>query len=498
MNKSIIGVAIIALGLGLGGGYWVANQSGGASSGAGKGENAERKVLFYRNAMNPAVTSPVPAKDNMGMDYVAVYAEDNKPAEKKVLFYRNPMNPKVTSPVPAKDNMGMDYIPVYADNGGVSDAPAGTVRINPTVVQNIGVRTVRAELKTLSRTIRTVGRVTFDEERVARLHPKYDGWVEKLFIDRTGDHVSKKTMLMSIYSPQLVATQQEYLLAMRNVQMLRNSPFPDVRNGAKSLLRSARERLELLDVPPHQIRLLETKRKIMKGVHIHSPFDGIVMKIGARQGQRITPETELYMIADLSRVWVIVDLYEDDLPWVREGDTANMKVAGIPGRTFTGKVSYIYPYLEAKTRTVKMRLEFDNPELALKPDMFANVSVKAGKQIDAVIVPSEAIVRTGEHEQVFIQRAPGQFEPRKVVIGIDSEGQAQILEGVKAGEIVVTSSQFLIDSESKLKEATAKMMEATMVKPVPADMEMGDMQMSEDMDMGDMNMGKGKGVRGKE
>ncbi|MDQ6956551.1 MAG: efflux RND transporter periplasmic adaptor subunit, partial [Mariprofundaceae bacterium] len=208
------------------------------------------------------------------------------------------------------------------------------------------------------------------------------------------------------------------------------------------------------------------------GLHIHSPFEGIVMNIGARDGQRITPDTELYMIADLSRVWVIVDLYEDDLPWVREGDMADMTVAGIPGRTFTGKVSYIYPYLEAKTRTVKMRLEFDNPKLALKPDMFANVIVKAGKQIDAVIVPSEAIVRTGEQEQVFVQRGPGEYEPRKVIVGVDSEGQAQIIQGLKAGEIVVTSSQFLIDSESKLKEATAKMLEATQAKNPDPNMSM--------------------------
>ncbi|MDQ6997822.1 MAG: efflux RND transporter periplasmic adaptor subunit [Mariprofundus sp.] len=501
MNKNSIAVAVLTLVLGLGGGYLIATQTDGLKGASSEQVSSERKILFYRNAMNPTVTSPVPAKDNMGMDYVAVYADDDQPKEKKILFYRNPMNPNITSPVASKDEMGMDYIPVYADDGGGSDAPAGTVRINPTVVQNIGVRTVKAELKTLSRNIRTVGRVTFDEERVARLHPKYDGWVEKLFIDRTGDQVNKNTMLMAIYSPQLVATQQEYILAMRNVKMLKNSPFPDVREGAKSLLRSARERLELLDVPPHQIKKLEKTQKIMKNVHIHSPFDGIVMQIGARQGQRITPESELYMIADLTRVWVIVDLYEDDLPWVREGDTAEMKVAGVPGRTFTGKVSYIYPYLEAKTRTVKMRLEFDNPELALKPDMFANVSVKAGKQIDAVIVPSEAIVRTGEHEQVFVQRAPGNFEPRKVVVGIDSEGEAQVLEGLKAGEIVVTSSQFLIDSESKLKEATAKMMEVTRAKPAAVDMNMGDMEMSEELGMDGMSMDMGsmdkaKGVKG--
>lgn len=405
--------------------------------------------------------------------------------EKKPLFYRNPMNPQITSPVPAQDEMGMDYIPVYADDGGDTSALAGTVIINPTVAQNIGVRTVVSKLTTLSRTINTVGRVTFDEERVARLHPKYDGWVEKLFIDRTGDHVSKNTMLMAIYSPQLVATQEEYLLALNNVEILKKSPFPDVRDGALSLLQSARERLQLLDMPSHQIKKLDKERKIMKGVHIHSPFDGIVMNIGAREGQRITPQTELYMIADLSKVWTIVDLYEDDMPWVREGDTAEMKVAGIPGKTFIGKVTYIYPYLEAKTRTIKIRLEFDNLDYELKPDMFANVIVKAGKQIDAVVVPSEAIVRTGEQEQVFVQRSPGKFEPRKVMLGVESKGQVQILEGLKAGEVVVTSSQFLIDSESKLKEATAKMLEIGKGENTNSTVED---QSHENMDMSDMDM----------
>ncbi|MDQ6995197.1 MAG: efflux RND transporter periplasmic adaptor subunit, partial [Mariprofundaceae bacterium] len=325
--------------------------------------------------------------------------------------------------------------------------------------------------------------------RVARLHPKYNAWVEKIMVDKTGEHVHKGTRLISIYSPQLVATQEEYLLALNNAEILKNSPFPDVRQGAESLLASAHDRLKLLDVPEHQIKQLTKSRKVMKGLHIHSPFEGIVMHIGARDGQRITPETELYMIADLSRIWVIVDLYEDDLPWVREGDSADMTVAGIPGRVFTGKVSYIYPYLEAKTRTIKMRLEFDNPKLALKPDMFANVVVKAGKQIDAITVPSEAIVRTGEQTQVFVQRSAGEYEPRKVIVGIDSEGQAQILSGLKGGEIVVTSSQFLIDSESKLKEATAKMMQATQAKntkPAMKDMNMSDMAMPDDMNMEDM------------
>ena len=457
-TKYLIATAAIALIVGSGAGYWIASSK---SSPAPVVEAAaERKPVFYRNPMNPAITSPVPAQDEMGMDYIPVYAEDQSAEKPKPLFYRNPMNPEITSPVPAQDEMGMDYIPVYPEGGANSGAPTGTVRIDPTIVQNIGVRTTTAQRSTLSHDIRSIGRVTYDEQRVARLHPKYEGWVEKLFIDKTGDRIRKGDMLLAIYSPQLVSTQEEYLLALNNAESLKDSPFPDVREGAASLLRSSKERLQLLDVPAHQIEQLTAERKVMKELHIHSPFDGIVMNIGAREGERITPQTELYMIADLTRVWVIVDLYEDDIPWVRIGDTAKMQVAGIPGRTFSGKVAYIYPYLEAKTRTVKIRLEFANRELALKPEMFANVDIHSSKQVDAVVVPAEAIVRTGTQEQVFIQRAPGEFEPRKVTVGVTADGRTQIVSGVEAGETVVTSSQFLIDSESKLKEATAKMLRA--------------------------------------
>lgn len=459
MNKSVIATAIIALLIGSGIGYWVSSERS-AESAAEQPAAGERKPLFYRNPMNPGITSPVPAKDEMGMDYVPVYAESDQPEERKPLFYRNPMNPAITSPVPAKDEMGMDYVPVYPEGSAGSGAPAGTVKIDATMVQDIGVRTTAVERSTLSRQIRTIGRVAYDEERIARLHPKYDGWVEKLFVDKTGELVTKGSVLLSIYSPQIVATQEEYLLALNSAEKLKDSPFADVREGAESLLRSTKERLQLLDVPERQINQLKAERKVMKGVRLHSPFNGIVMNIGAREGERITPETELFMITDLSRVWVIVDIYEDDMPWVRKGDTANMQVAGIPGRAFTGKVTYIYPYLEAKTRTLKIRLEFDNRDLALKPDMFANIDIQANKQVDALVVPSEAIVRTGTQEQVFIQRAPGQFEPRSVTVGVSANGQTQIVSGLKDGEIVVTSSQFLLDSESKLKEATAKMLKA--------------------------------------
>lgn len=424
MNKSIATTAVIALLIGGGTGYWLSFDKSTGSA-----------------------------------------ARQLSPGEPKVLFYRNPMNPAITSPTPAKDDMGMDYIPVYPEENTGTVAPAGTVRIDPTIVQDMGVRTTAVKRATLSRNIRTIGRVTIDEERVARLHPKYEGWIEKLYVGETGEQVRKGSALLSVYSPQVVSTQEEYLLALDNEAQLKNSPFAEVRQSAESLLRSTKERLRLFDVPEHEIDRLKSGRRAIKGTQIDSPFNGIVMNIGAREGERITPETEIYMIADLTRVWVIVDLYEDDIPWVHTGDTAKMKVSGIPGRTFTGKVTYIYPYLEAKTRTVKARMEFDNPGLALKPEMFADVDIHSNRQVDAIVVPSEAILRTGTRELVFIQRSPGQFEPRNVTVGVSSNGQTQIVSGLEPGEIVVTSSEFLIDSESKLKEATAKMIEAAKANP---------------------------------
>lgn len=459
MNKQIVIVFCLALVIGGAGGYW------------------------YAQSTSSKHTAAAPATGTQ---------------ERKPLFYRNPMNPDITSPVPAKDSMGMDYVPVYADNDSDNGEPAGTVKIDPVTEQNIGVRTAKVMQQSLSHTIRTVGRVDYDEERMVRLHPKVEGWIEKLFIEKTGEQVEKDTILLSIYSPQLVTSQQEYLLALNNLQTLAASKQEDIRRGAEEMVKTSRERLELLDVPAHQIRELEKSRKIKKNLHIHSPFRGIVLKIGAREGQYITPKTELYMLADLSRVWVIADIYEDDLPWVNAGDEISMELNGIPGRTFSGRLTYIYPYAEAKTRTIKVRLEFDNPDLLLKPNMFANVTIHAQSQQDAVVIPSEAVVRSGMREQVFVVRGPGKFEPREVKLGVSSGGLVQILAGVIPGEEVVTSSQFLIDSESKLREATAKMLEGAATKQgkdmqakIEMDMDHGEMNHGEmDMDHGDMNHGE--------
>jgi len=422
MNKPVLIIAPLMLIIGLAGGYWFAN---------------------IKQTEEPVAPSP------------------SKP---EILFYRSPMNPSVTSPTPAKDAMGMAYTPVYAEQNNVA---AGTVEIDGVTVQNIGVRTAIARQDSLSHIVRAVGRVAFDEERMVHLHPKTEGWIEKLNVDKTGQWVQKNTDLLSIYSPQLVASQQEYILALNNLKVLESSPIADIRLGAEELVQSSRERLKLLDVPKHQIRELELSRKIKKKLHIHAPESGIVMEIGAREGQFVTPATEIYMIADLSKIWVLVDIYEYELPWVKQGDSVDMQLAGIPGKTFTGHLAYIYPYAEAKTRTIKVRLVFDNPDLLLKPNMYTKVTIQADTQLNVIVIPSEAVIRSGSRNQVFVVRAPGKFEPRLVTLGLESNGKVVVLNGLQAGEKVVISAQFLLDSESKLREATAKMLQPEPTSATP-------------------------------
>jgi len=424
MNKKNMIFIVAALGLGLAGGYFLTGTqqeqgSGDTKSGA--------------NSDGPCAGGAEP------------------------LMWRNPMNPSVTSPKPAKDPMGMDYIPVCADSGSGGSAPAGTVKIDPTMTQDIGVRLSTAVQKNLSRNITTVGRITFDETKLVTLHPKVDGWVDKLFVDKTGESVKEDTMLLSFYSPQLVSTQEEYLLALDNWQQLKNSPYPDIRDGAKRLLDSSLDRLRFFDVAEHQIRALQSTHKVRKNMHIHAPAAGVVTRIGVREGAHVTPQSEMYQIADLSRVWVLADLYEYEISWVKTGDEAKLRIQSLPGRDFTGRITYIYPYLDAKTRTNKVRIEFDNAEGLLKPDMFGDVTITASSIKPGIFVPRESVLITGKRAHVFVQSEPGHFEPRTVRTGISADGLIEILDGVKAGEEVVSSGQFLIDSESSIREAAAKM-----------------------------------------
>lgn len=452
MNKSLITFTLFIFVLGLGVGFWLSN-----SNQDDRIKVAEPEPIFYRSPMDPTVTSAMPAKDTMGMDYIPVYTEQENRVEREVLFYRSPMNPEITSPIPAKGSMGMDYVPVYADRQ-LTVEPAGTVRIDPVVVQNMGVRTSAAERKSFARTVRALGRIDVNEERILRLHPKVEGWVEEIFIDKSGEMVAEDDILLGIYSPKLVATQEEYLLALAGQEALTEFTIPEVRRGAEQLVESSRIRLEFFDVPDHQVHELEETRKVKKSLHIHSPAAGTVINVGVRRGQYVTPKTELYQITDLSDVWVYAQVYDYELPWIKVGDEVEMALASLPGEVFGGVLSYIYPYAEAKTRTTKVRVVFENTNFKLRPEMLADIKIHADVQHDVLVIPTEAVVRSSDETQVFVDRGEGKYEPRTVRLGVSSGNQVVVLSGLGQAEKVVTSAQFLIDSESKLNEAISKML----------------------------------------
>ncbi len=373
--------------------------------------------------------------------------------KRKIKYWQAPMDRTFIRDKPGKSPTGMDLIPVY--EGEADDT--GDIRINPTMTQNIGVKTKKVRIRSLTREIRTIGRLTYDERKIHHIHTKYEGWIEKLHIDFTGQEVRQNDLMVEIYSPQLVSTQEEFLLAMKYSQSLKDSPFPEITSGADSLLESTRRRLELFDVAEHQIESLIREKKVKKTMHIHSPVRGFVIKLNAIHGMFIKPGMSLYTIADLSNIWVLVDIYEYELPWIQIGQEAEMSLSYYPGKKFSGKLTYIDPYLEPKTRTVKVRMEFANPKWELKPDMYANVTLKSNIAKEAVAVPEEAVIRTGAKDLVIVQTRKGRFQSREVVLGPQAQGYYQVLKGLKAGETVVTSSGFLIDSESRLKEAIGKL-----------------------------------------
>ncbi len=437
----------------------------------------------------------------------------------KPLFYRNPMNPAITSPVPAKDEMGMDYVPVYADAASAA-GPPGTVRINPVMVQDIGVRTGMAMERTMSHNVRTPARVDFNAENLAVVHAKFKGWAVKVFVAKTGEQVKKGQPLLTIYSPELVSTEEEYLLALSNARLLKKSSMAEVRRDAGLLVAATRKRLELFDIPKPFIRRLERTGRVKRNLPITSPFKGTVIHVGVEPGRYLTPSTELYKIADLSTVWVDADIYENDLPWVRAGDKAEMRLTSQPGTIFRGTIDYVYPYEDGNSHTVRARMVFANKNFMLKPGMFANVTILGDRRLHVLCVPSAAIVRSGIYNRVFIDKGSGIFEPRKVVTGLESGGYTEIIKGLKPHEMVVTSAQFLIDSESSLNEATAKMLEVSgpakktgqangQVKKTgtePGEMNMKDMKDMKgmppaevkkmDSKPGEMNMKDMKGMKG--
>lgn len=372
--------------------------------------------------------------------------------ERKILYWVDPMHPAYKSDKPGTaPDCGMDLVPVYADESPEAEnVPEGAVKISPQKLQRIGVTYGEVARQPLSKTIRTVGRVAYDETKLSKVHTKIEGWLEQVFVDYVGKLVEKNQPLVTIYSPELVSTQQEFLIAKKARDYLGNNPVKEVSSGALSIYESAKDRLRLWDISEEQIRELEERGKPNRTLTLYAPTDGFVLTRNAFPKQRVTPETELYAIADLSTVWVLADIYEYELPMIQLGQTATMTLSYSPGKRFTGKVTYIYPQLDNTTRTLKVRLEFPNPDFQLKPDMFANVELRIdyGRQTS---VPEEAVLDSGSEQIVFVSLEGGYFEPRKVQLGGKVDGRQIILSGLKPGERIVTSGNFLIDSESRLK-----------------------------------------------
>ncbi len=385
---------------------------------------------------------------------------DGAPAE----YWKAPMDPTYIRDEPGKSPMGMDLVPVCPGQGGV---PAeGIVEIDPQTVQNIGVRTEMVSRRDLARSIRAVGRVAYDERRVEHVHTKIQGWVEKLDVDFVGQQVQRGQPLLEVYSPELVATQEELLVAARYRGATKASPFADVRGGGASLYAATKRRLALWDVSDSDIKRLIETGKIQKTVTLYAPASGVVTSLGVRAGMEVGPNHNLYTIADLSTVWVLANVYEYELPWLELGQIGTVELPYLPGREFSGPITYIAPFLDPKTRTVEVRLELANPNGELRPEMFGDIRIQGAPRESVVAVPSEAVIRSGRRSLIIVALGDGRFSPRPVSLGIDSgDGWVEVRDGLSSGEEIVVSSQFLIDSESNLQEAVRKLL----ASPKPED-----------------------------
>lgn len=406
-------------------------------------------------------------------------AGDIDPANgKRIKYWAAPMDPTYIRQEPGKSPMGMDLVPVYEEEGGEKE-PTSTIRIDPVTVQNMGVRIAPVKRQALSREIRALGTVAYDERRVVAVSTKFNGWIENLRADFVGQPVRRGQPLFDIYSPELVTAQEEYRLALEQQKALGDSPYPSVSQGAQRLLAASRKRLRYWDIPESAIQRLEADGPVAKTVTVYAPASGIVTRKAAVEGHYVKAGEHQYEIADLSSVWVDAEVYENELPFVRQGMPARMELAYLPGRAFAGRVLFIYPYVTAKTRTVKLRLEFANPGGELKPDMYADVHLHSAVSRDTLVVPQEAVIDSGARKVVFVAKGQGRFEPREVKLGTEGgDGAYQVLSGLKEGENVVVSAQFMLDSESRLREAIRKMTEAQAPAPAPdPDLDMTDLKM---------------------
>lgn len=395
-------------------------------------------------------------------------------AERKVLFYRNPMDPEVTSPVLMKDQMGMDYVPVYEDEVDSKDSP-GAIRISPEKIQKTGVKSVPVARRDITRVIRTVGRVEPAEDLTQVVTAKVSGWIEKLYVDRTDAMVKKGDRLLELYSPELVSAQEEYLIALEGLERVKDSPFAETVTGAKALVEASRQKLKYLDISDDQIERLAKLKTISRTLTIRSPATGSVTEKMAIEGKRIEPGEPLARIVDHGKVWVYGEVYEYEMPYIKTGQKAALTPSYSPSKARSATIEHIYTHLgsirysseeaSAESRTAKVRFSLDNPGHDLKLGMYMNIEIAIVAARGALSVPDSAVMDTGTRKLVIIDRKDGTFEPREITTGSQGEGTWEVRRGLKEGDFVVTSANFLIDSESNLRAALSSMGKERAEKP---------------------------------
>ena len=360
-------------------------------------------------------------------------------AERKVLYWVAPMDKNYRRDKPGKSPMGMDLVPVYADAAPAED---DVVAIDPAVVQNLGVRSVAAERGVLQRRIETVGYVQYDENTMQHIHTRVEGWIESLSVQAAGDPVAKGQILFEIYSPTLVNAQREYLAAKEQ--------------GNRELRSASKERLAALGMPAAAIDELDRTGQPRHRVRIPAATDGVTTHLGVRDGYHVTPATHVLSIADLNRVWVLAEVFERQAAWVAPGQRAEVRLEHRPGEQWDGTVDYVYPELDPQTRSLKVRIAFANPVLTLRPNMFARVTLLGDDSAPVVHIPRQALIRGGDFDRVAVDLGSGRFRSVRVVAGIEAGDRVEVREGLEAGQMVVVSGQFLIDSESNMATALAR------------------------------------------
>jgi RND family efflux transporter MFP subunit len=486
----IVIIAVFSLGAGI---VLGSSLFGGGGDGAPMEESASKQQ--YTCGMHPEIISDEPGYCpicEMKLTPIRQEASQTQSGDRKIAYWVAPMDPTYIRNEPGKSPMGMDLVPVYEDQ-----VAGSIIKIDPVTSQNMGLKMAVAREEALSKTITTVAHIDYDEERMYGVNSKVAGWIEKLYVDYEGQSIGKGDPIVEIYSPDLVTAQQEYLSALKNRDILKEASLVSAREGAVDLLKAARDRLLLWDVSEKQIAELEKSGVVRKTMTLYSPADGVVIGKMVVEGDKVSPGMNLFQVADLSNVWALAHIYEYELPFVKMGQEVELSLPYLPGNYFSAKIAFIYPYLDSQTRDVKIRIEIPNRDLLLKPNMYADARIESSLPGKRLMIPSEAVIRSGLRNLVFVSLGDGKFLPREVELGV--QGQDDMIEissGLNAGDVVVTSSQFMLDSESRLREATnkirAQMASATIVKDEPMDEHQHEQEEHPEAEMKQMKMDETK------